>query len=369
MSSVEIKSFLHESGLVKQFVEFPYSLYSDDFLWVPPFRDNVYALLAESNPFFQRGTEQRFLALRGGKVVARAAAIINPALPQSPPTGFFGFFDCEDDLEAVRELMNALCEFLKGKGCTVVKGPLNRDAWTGYRIMTKGFREQPIYLEPYNGLWYGKHLEELGFRPAVEFISAINVQPEKALGAFKGGITFAERNGVTFRSFNMDKFDSEMKRLYDIFTATVENEFGYKSVSFADFKARYEQIKDLLDPSVIIIGSAPNGQAAGYIFGMPECSRPIAAMGGNKGFFSRIQYWLNTRQRSPIINYTSPRVVPAARGKGMTNALKYKLYEAALAGGYTRAHYRTIRKDVLAQRPEEDAKVTYKEYALYARAL
>ncbi len=367
MSSVEIKSFLHEGGLLKQFVEFPYTLYSDDFLWVPPFRDNVYAYMADSDPFFQRGTEQRFLALRGGKVVARAAAIINPTLPQSPPTGFFGFFDCEDDLEAVRVLMEAVCAFLKEKGCNIVKGPLNRDAWHGYRVMTKGFREQPIYLEPYNGLWYCKYLEEVGFRPAVEFISAINVQPQRVLDAYKGGITFAESKGVKFRSFDMDKFDSEMKLLYDIFNATVDNEFGYKSLSFKDFKSRYEGLKDLLDPDVIILGLAPNGQAAGYIFGMPECSRPIASMGGNRGFFSRIQYWLNTRQRSPILNYTPPRVVPAASGKGMTNALKYKLYEAAIAGGYTRTHYRTVRKDVLAQRPEEDAKVTYKEYALYAK--
>ena len=327
----------------------------------------MYEILDRENSFYKKGKERHFLAYRSKEPLARLAAMVNPDLPQSPPMGLFGFFECRDDLEGVEEIFKAALAWLCEQGCTQCRGPIDRNAWLCYRVMTQGFREQPIYLEPYNKTWYPKHLEEIGFKACAEYISAINVQPERVVEEFAGGVTFAERNGVSFRTFDMDKFDAEMKLLYDIFHASVDDEYGYGTLEFSSFKARYEKIKELLDPRVIIIALAPNGKGAGYILGMPECSRPIASMGGKRGVFSKIQYWLNKRQRSPILNYSSPKIVPAARGKGMTNGLKAKLYQAAIEASYTRTHYRTVRKDKLIQRPEEDAKVIYKEYSLYAK--
>jgi hypothetical protein len=63
---------------LKTFVELPWSIYADDPNWVPPLKDEVYALLTPGkNPWFEHGEAQYFLALRGGQVTGRISAHID----------------------------------------------------------------------------------------------------------------------------------------------------------------------------------------------------------------------------------------------------------------------------------------------------
>ena len=65
---------------LKRFIGFPYRLHRGDPMWVAPLRMDVSNLLnRKTNPFFQHGKAEYFLAERDGEVVGRIAAIRNDA--------------------------------------------------------------------------------------------------------------------------------------------------------------------------------------------------------------------------------------------------------------------------------------------------
>jgi len=84
----------------KDFVEFPYLLYRHDRYWVPPLRRDVYTLFDKTkNPFWNHAERQMFLAYRGKQLAGRICAIVDYNFIEfwEQKTGYFGFFECDDD--------------------------------------------------------------------------------------------------------------------------------------------------------------------------------------------------------------------------------------------------------------------------------
>ena len=91
---------------LKQFINLPWTIYRDDPYWVPPLKSEVRELLSLKHPFYQHAQRKLFLALDSGMPVGRVAAIINNRHNEfhSEKSGFFGFFECVDDLEVADSL-------------------------------------------------------------------------------------------------------------------------------------------------------------------------------------------------------------------------------------------------------------------------
>ena len=110
----------------REFVELPYRLHSTSAVWVPPLRVERHLFLMRSqNAFFAHGDAQLFLAWRDGRVVGRISAHVDANLDafQGTNWGLFGFFECEDDAEAARGLIDAAGIWLQARGRPNMVGP------------------------------------------------------------------------------------------------------------------------------------------------------------------------------------------------------------------------------------------------------
>src|SRR4051794_40617687 len=86
------------------FIRLPWSLYGDGDGWVPPLISERRRFLDRSrNPFFEHGEAEYFLAWRGDRAVGRITAQVDHGFTAFTGSdwGMFGFFECEDDAEAV----------------------------------------------------------------------------------------------------------------------------------------------------------------------------------------------------------------------------------------------------------------------------
>ena len=95
------------------------ALYRDDPAFVRPLAGEArLAIDTARHPFWQHAERQAFLARRNGRVVGRVAAIIDRLHNEhyGDRTGFFGFFECEDDPEAARALLKAAADWLAARG-------------------------------------------------------------------------------------------------------------------------------------------------------------------------------------------------------------------------------------------------------------
>ena len=79
------------------------------------------------HPFYERNRVQTFLAVRGGEVCGRIAAILNQGHNDRyhEHRGFFGFFECVDDQEVADGLLDAVRQWFADQGIRRLRGPTN----------------------------------------------------------------------------------------------------------------------------------------------------------------------------------------------------------------------------------------------------
>ena len=125
------------------------------------------AELSGKSAFARYGAIELFGVERAGRLVARAAAIVNPRLVDASgaPLGQVGFFESEDDAEAARALFEAAFMWLRARGARQVTGPMNGGAHRAHRLMTRGFERAPFLFEPRNPAYYPRLFESAGFAP------------------------------------------------------------------------------------------------------------------------------------------------------------------------------------------------------------
>jgi hypothetical protein len=103
---------------VHRYIEFPFRLYRDNLLWVPPFLHQVRAQLdPRRHPFYQHSEAAFFLALEADEVVGRIAVLENTRFNDhhAQRSACFYHFDAVDDIAVSRGLVGAACEWARGR--------------------------------------------------------------------------------------------------------------------------------------------------------------------------------------------------------------------------------------------------------------
>ncbi len=168
----------------REFLDFPWKLYRGDPYWIPPLLDSQKELLGyRRHPFYQRNSVQTFLAYRGGEVCGRIAAILNQGHNDRyhERRGFFGFFDCLDDQEAADGLLDAVRQWFADQGIFRLRGPANPSLNYETGLLIDGFDSSPVFMMTYNPPYYGRLLENYGFRKTQDmyaFWGHINMLPK-----------------------------------------------------------------------------------------------------------------------------------------------------------------------------------------------
>ncbi|HKZ85925.1 MAG TPA: GNAT family N-acetyltransferase [Anaerolineae bacterium] len=158
-----------------RFLRFPFMLYRNHPLWVPPIRpDAELQLNRDGHLFYEHSGADFFVAERDGKVVGRIAALENRpynAYHQARAAQFY-LFECTDDREVASALFERIYEWARARGLNKVIGPKGFGPLDGYGILVEGFEHRPaMTMMNYNHAYYPALLEALGFVKEVDFVS------------------------------------------------------------------------------------------------------------------------------------------------------------------------------------------------------
>ena len=150
----------------RQFIRVQREIYADDPNWVPPIwrvQDELVGF--RPHPFYDENRCQAFIVTRNAKTVGRVVAIINRGHNQryNDKVGFFGFFECHDDIEAARVLFHTAEQWLLDQGMDTVRGPVNPSLNYDCGLLIDGFDTPPTFLIPYNRDYYDSLLVRCGF--------------------------------------------------------------------------------------------------------------------------------------------------------------------------------------------------------------
>src|SRR3954468_6925377 len=135
------------------FIKFPWRVYANDPVWVPPLLiERKEFLDRKKHPFYGHGDAALFLARSGDEVVGRIMASDDPmynALHQSN-VGFFGMFESIDDQEVANALLDAASGWLRQLGRDQIIGPIDYSLFNLCGVLIEGSEFPPMVLTAHN---------------------------------------------------------------------------------------------------------------------------------------------------------------------------------------------------------------------------
>ena len=283
MGAIEVLVVKNKRTL-KDFVELPYALYKGDPYWVPPLRIAVRDLLnRDKHPFYQNAKAEFFLARRDGNVVGRIAAIVDRAHNQfhEENAGFFGFFDTIDDVEVARALLTQARDWTAGLGAEFLRGPVNPSTNYECGTLIEGFDSSPMVMMTYNHPYYPKLMEQVGLRKAMDLLAYVSHSQKVNLNKIGPVADQAlATSGVRVRPINMQDFDGEVARLWDVYSRAWSRNWGFIPMSKAEFALMGKEMKQILKPELVLIGEV-DGQVVGFALALPDVNFALKPAGGN----------------------------------------------------------------------------------------
>ena len=266
---------------LKKFIDFPYSLYAKDPLYVPLLKREVRDQLTSKNPFFQHAEAKYFVAEDDGKTIGRIASIVNQRHREfhNEEVGFFGFFESLNDPDVSGRLLEAAAHDLKVKGMKTMRGPMNFSTNEECGFLIEGFDTPPMLMTPYNPPYYSDLMEKYGMQKIKDLYAYIyDVQetpPEKVIRV----AAIAERRGIRVRPIVKKKFHEEMLVFKEIYNSAWEKNWGFIPLTDDELYYLGERLKQIVVPELTLIAE-DQGKPIGFMGMVPDFNSVLRHMQG-----------------------------------------------------------------------------------------
>jgi len=267
----------------KEFLLFQYEVYKDIPQFVPPLLlDREELLDPKKNPWLEFGKVELFLARRAGKVVGRIAAIEDPRYNDFHQTklGWFGLFECIDDVGVAKALFDACERWVGARGLTELLGPANFSSNNEWAFLADAFDRPPVLMMPYNPAYYLKLTEACGYAKARDLwawdLDLRGGAPEK-VARVAGKIR--EREGIVVRQANMKNWDSEVRHIKDIYNDAWEKNWGFVPMTDKEFDHLAKGLKMILVPELTLIAEV-GGKPVAFAITLPDANQAIKKANG-----------------------------------------------------------------------------------------
>lgn len=365
----EIEVVAADKQGLKEFVELPYTLYRDDPYWVPPLRIAVKELLDRGkHPFYAGAEAEFFVARQGSRVAGRVAAIVDRTYNRfhGEDAGFFGFFECVDDLAVAGALLSRAREWVSERGARFLRGPVNPSTNYECGMLIEGFDSPPTIMMTYNPPYYPVLMERVGLRKAKDLLAySSDTEVIRREKIERVADRVLAKNGVRVRPIDMRNFPQEIERVWAVYGAAWNRNWGFVPMSRDEFFQMGKELKQVLKPELVLIGEVGD-RVVGFALALPDINQALKPAGGSL-FPTGLLKILYHQRLIKSVRVLALGVVEEHRTSGLGAAFYATLVRNARRLGYRECEMSWILEDnVLMNRSLEvmGAK-RYKTYRIY----
>ncbi len=244
----EVKVLKKKGRHLKKFINLEFKLYKDDQDWVPPLKGDTKKMLkGKGNPLFENGDQAFFMVYKGKKPVGRVLVGIDEELNRVRgfKQGFFSMFECIDDEDACKALLDASAHWLLDKGMERMIGPLspsNGDDRKGFVVMGEG---QPVLLNAHTKRYYPDLVEKYGFIKNDDHYAYLFNPNDFDIERHRAVIEFVKKKGgFRVEKLNVKDIENEARDIHRILENSVPEEWDYLVTPSLD--AVIDEFKNLL---------------------------------------------------------------------------------------------------------------------------
>jgi len=317
---------------LRAFIRLPYDLYRGDPNWVAPLRSEQWAQFdPRKNPMLEHCEYTLFLVEDHGKVIGRISAFTDRLALEhwGQPIGLFGSYECVDNSEASRLLLEAAADWLARRGMKTMRGPWSF-ASQEWGLVVEGFSPPPVILAPYNPPYYNDQLADFGLQKAMDLL----VYEADA----RKGYTFPERYltltdiiqkryGVRVRPVDMKNLEQEVLVMLEMANQSISDNWGFYPVTEPEARALARDLKTIVNPAVLLIAEDSGGRPIGFAMSLPDVNCLLRGLNGRLLPFGWFRLLTGLRRLTQYRMWALG-VLPEYQGKAIDTLLYRATYEA-----------------------------------------
>jgi len=360
------------------FIRLPWRIYTGNPHWVAPLRyTEKQRFSPKHNAFFLHAEVQLFLARRDGDVVGRISAQIDSEHNRyhGERTGFFGFFECEDEPETARALLTAAEDWLRARDMEEIRGPFNFSANGEIGFLVEGFDSSPLPLMTYTPEYYLRLAEAAGYVKAKDVFAwkwrgapVPDGPPRRMVNELRA------RPGVTIRRARKKDFDREVRTILDLYNDAWSERWGFVPATDAEAAQMAKELKLIVDPRIIPIVEI-DGVPAGVALGVPDFNWAMKPLNGNLFPFGWLRFLWRLKVRRPSVGrlllFGIKKEFRTRKWAGLLYLLCDEMYKGAVESNLDWAEFSWTLEDngLINSLIMKVGAERYKTYRIYAKPL
>ncbi len=353
---------------VKEFIHFPWKIYNNDSLWVPPLIKEQMFMFSPRYPFFEHGEMELFLARRGNETVGRVAAILDKSYVNlaNDEAVFFGFFESVNDPDVAGALINRVRGWGEARGMKTVRGPFNPSTNDECGLLADSFDKAPVLMMPYNPPYYVDLITACGLKKCKDlyaYLIETDVPPEKLEASAK---RIRKRlPDLMIRPIRLRNMNEELQIIRDIYNNAWRGNWGFVPLTESEIGFLASRLKPLVVEDLVLIAEV-GGEGVAFIASFPDYNQVLKRLNGKIGLTGAFKFLYYSRKirdlRTMLLG-----VKYEYQKRGIEGLLYLETFKRGLEKGFERSELSWILEDNTLMRRgiEMLGGRIYKTYHLY----
>lgn len=321
--SLHVITFTREEHYIRKFLELPGRLYSRKELMQKPEEERQ--ILTGTHILSHYFTIFPFLVLdENDAPVSRALLTVYP----DDTDAFLGFFESEENGEAVALLFKKAEETARVQHCRRIVGPVDASFWIRYRFKVNCFDHtytgEPCNKEYYAALWRkaGYEITEKYYSNHYRIVERSHSNP-----LYASRLTDKLQEGYRIVSPSKETFDSTLNEVYDLLIELYRSFPAYKRITREEFVSLYSYLKLLIRYPMVKMAYYQE-KAVGFFISIPDYQnmvyQKLTPLNILRILFTR------AKPKSYVMLYMGIDDAHHGLGKAMAEAIKMELSACGL---------------------------------------
>lgn len=339
MSAVEIRPVTTRRDR-SVFLRFPWRVYRNDPLWVPPLLpERAKVIDPKHGAFFTRGEADFFIAWQGKEPVGTVCA--GEDWVTNERTGkrrcVLGFFECLESYEVARALFSHVQDWARGRNLETVWGPFNLDYEDGYGLLLEGRDRPPVVLCGHTPPYYLDFFREYGFAKAradnLAFAIDVDEDTPQRQRLSRLADRLRQRGRFTIRPADFDHWEREADHVHRLLNASTAHLPGHLGWTREAVRALLRPFLTIADPDLVLMAEA-KGEVVGWFPGIPNINEWLMHANGLRYPWNYLGLWMHSRKQPQCLAIKSVLVLPEYWDTGVAVLLFDEMRKRVLPRGY-----------------------------------
>jgi len=360
----------------KIFLTFPWRIYKNDPLWVPPLlKERAKNTDPTRGIFFKDGAAEFFLAYKDGQPAGTLCLAEEKQRTRhlGHAECMYGFFECIEDYAVFEAMFKHAEAWARARSMTCLYGPYNLDREDSRGILIEGRDRPPAIYLAHHPPYYRQFFEMYGFAQHDDEGVAYAVEIDLSSARMQKLSRVAERvraknPNFTVRGADINDKEAELDRILHLQNVGLAHFPNHVPYTRADIESIILPLLDLVDLELVLFAE-DNGKPAGFFPGVPNFNEILIHLNGLRRPWDYLSAFLHRNDRPKCLSVKSVVVAPEYRDTGLALLLFDEMAKRAAAKGYAWADLSLTGANNPDTRPlavHAGAQV-YKRYRLYRK--